>query len=59
LLVWFDTKAIDGTVLGLSAVIAGLSAQGRKAQNGLVRSYLLMMVAGAALVMFILYLVRL
>jgi NADH-quinone oxidoreductase subunit L len=59
LLVWFDTKGVDGTVLGLGAAISGVSAQGRKFQNGLIRSYLLMMVAGSALVLFILYLVRL
>ena len=59
LLVWLDTKAIDGTVTGLGAAVGGLSAQSRKSQNGLVRSYALVMVAGTVLILSALLLVRL
>jgi NADH-quinone oxidoreductase subunit L len=58
-LVWFDSKAIDGTIGGLSAAIGGLSARGRKLQNGYARSYALTMLGGAVLIAFVLLLVRL
>ena len=58
-LVWFDSKGIDGFINGLAGLIAGLSAQGRKLQNGYTRTYALTMLGGAALIAFVLYLVRL
>jgi NADH-quinone oxidoreductase subunit L len=58
-LVWFDSKGIDGFINALAGLIAGLSAQGRKLQNGYTRTYALTMLAGAALIAFVLYLVRL
>ncbi|NBU32007.1 MAG: NADH-quinone oxidoreductase subunit L [Actinobacteria bacterium] len=58
-LVWFDTKAVDGTVGGLGAAVGGLSARLRRSQNGLARSYALTMVGGAALLALVLLLVRL
>ena len=58
-LVWFDTKGIDGFIAGFAALIGGLSARGRKLQNGYARTYALTMLGGAALIAFVLYLVRL
>ncbi len=58
-LVWFDSRAVDGTVGGLGAAIGGLSARVRRTQNGLARSYALTMVGGALLIAFVLLLVRL
>jgi NADH-quinone oxidoreductase subunit L len=58
-LVRMDNSAIDGTVNGTAAVIGGLSARMRRAQNGFVRTYALTMVAGAAVVGAILVLGRL
>ncbi len=58
-LVWFDSRAVDGTVGGLGAAIGGLSARIRRTQNGLARSYALTMVGGALLIAFVLLLVRL
>jgi NADH-quinone oxidoreductase subunit L len=58
-LVWFDSKAIDGTIGAFSAVIGGLSARGRRIQNGYARSYALTMLGGAVLIAFVLLLVRL
>ena len=59
MLVWVDGKGIDRVVVGTGAVVAALSARARRLQNGLTRSYALTMVAGAVLVFFVLYLVRL
>jgi NADH-quinone oxidoreductase subunit L len=58
-LVWFDSRAVDGLVGGLSATVGGLSARLRRTQNGLVRSYALTMVGGAVLIALVLLLVRL
>ena len=58
-LVWFDSKGIDGFIAGLAGFIAALSARGRKIQNGYTRSYALTMLGGAALIAFVLFLVRL
>ena len=58
-LVWFDTKAVDGFVGGMASAIGGLSARGRRTQNGFARSYALTMVAGAFLVLLVLVIVRL
>ena len=58
MLVWFDGKGVDGVVNGLAAAVTGTSAAGRRAQNGFARSYAAVMVAGAGLVLFILFLVR-
>jgi NADH-quinone oxidoreductase subunit L len=59
ILTWFDSRGIDGFINGLGAFIGGLSAQLRRVQNGYARSYALSMVGGAALIAFVLYLVRL
>ena len=58
-LVWFDSKAVDGSIVGLASVIAGVSSQGRKLQNGFARSYAATMLGGAVLIAVILLLVRL
>lgn len=58
-LVWFDSRAVDGLVGGVSATVGGLSARLRRTQNGLVRSYALTMVGGAVLIALVLLLVRL
>jgi NADH-quinone oxidoreductase subunit L len=58
-LTWFDSKAIDGLVSGLAASIGGLSARGRRLQNGYARSYALTMLGGAVLIALTLLLVRL
>lgn len=59
MLVWFDGKAVDGSISGIGALVAGLSGQGRKLQNGFVRSYAATMLGGAVLIALILLLVRL
>ena len=58
MLVWFDSRAIDGAIGGLGATVAGISAQGRRLQNGLTRSYALVMFAGALLILAIFFLAR-
>jgi NADH-quinone oxidoreductase subunit L len=45
-LVYFDSKAVDGVVNGVSATIGGLSSRVRRVQNGYVRSYALSMFGG-------------
>ena len=45
-----DDKALDGFVRVLGNALGGLSQEGRKAQNGYVRSYALTMVLGVLLV---------
>ena len=45
-----DAKALDGFVQLLGSAVSGLSVQGRRAQNGYVRSYALTMVLGVLLV---------
>jgi NADH-quinone oxidoreductase subunit L len=49
-LVWFDNRGVDGTVNGLAAVVGGSSGRLRRTQTGFVRSYSLMMLSGAVLV---------
>ena len=58
-LTYFDAKGVDGVVNGLAAAVGGLSARARQTQSGFTRSYALYMVAGAALIAFVLLLVRL
>ena len=53
-----DEHGVDGATTGLAGVIGGLSAVGRRMQNGYVRTYALTMFAGAALVTLSLLLVR-
>ena len=45
-----DAKALDGFVQLFGSAVSGLSVQGRRAQNGYVRSYALTMVLGVLLV---------
>ncbi len=54
-----DASGVDGAVNGTGAVLAGISAKGRRLQNGFVRTYALTMVAGAAVVGAVLVLGRL
>jgi NADH-quinone oxidoreductase subunit L len=54
-----DAKGVDGSVHGLAGIVGGLSGQVRKLQNGYARSYALTMLAGAALLACVLFLVRL
>ena len=54
-----DDSGIDGTVNGTGAVISGISARLRRAQNGFVRTYALTMMAGAAVVGVVIVLGRL
>jgi NADH-quinone oxidoreductase subunit L len=49
-LVWFDTRGIDGSVNGLAALLGGSSGRARRSQTGFVRSYALAMLGGAVLV---------
>jgi len=57
-LVWFDNRVVDGAVNGLAAVIGGLSARVRRFQTGFARSYALSMLAGAAVLVVAVVLVR-
>jgi NADH-quinone oxidoreductase subunit L len=59
LLTYFDAKGVDGVVSGLAATVGGLSARVRSTQSGFARSYALFMFGGAALIAFVLLLVRL
>ena len=54
-----DTGAVDGLVRTVSGSVMGLSAQGRRLQNGFVRSYALLTLTGALLVVAGMFLVRL
>ncbi|MBO0811530.1 MAG: NADH-quinone oxidoreductase subunit L [Microlunatus sp.] len=54
-----DTGGVDGTVMGISGIIAGVSVRLRRWQNGFVRSYALTMIAGAFLIGFVVVLGRL
>ena len=53
-LVWVDTKVIDGAVNGVAASLGGLSARARRIQTGYTRSYSLVMLSGALLVLVLL-----
>ena len=58
-LVYVENKGLDGAVGGTAAGIGGLSARLRRIQTGFVRSYALSMLAGAAVVVVAMLLVRL
>ena len=58
-LVWFDNRAVDGFVGGLAALVGGASGRLRRLQTGFARSYALVMVVGAILVLAIVGLVGL
>ena len=49
---------VDGAVNGLAAVVGGLSARSRRVQSGFARSYALSMLAGAAVLVVAVVLVR-
>jgi NADH-quinone oxidoreductase subunit L len=59
LLVYVDNRGIDGAVNGLAALIGGTSGRIRRLQTGFVRSYALSMLAGAAVLVGAMLLVRL
>jgi NADH-quinone oxidoreductase subunit L len=46
MLVYFDSRGLDGFVNGLAATIGGISGRLRRVQNGYVRSYALSMFGG-------------
>jgi NADH-quinone oxidoreductase subunit L len=50
LLVWVDSRGIDGAVNGLAAAFGGASGRLRRLQTGFVRSYALSMLGGGLLV---------
>ena len=58
-LVYAENKGLDGAVGGIAAAFGGLSARMRRIQTGFVRSYALSMLAGAAVVVVAMLLVRL
>ncbi len=58
LLVFTDNRGIDGLVNGLAALLGGTSSRIRRWQTGFVRSYALTMVAGSAIVIAVVLLVR-
>ncbi|MGH8775398.1 MAG: NADH-quinone oxidoreductase subunit L [Jiangellaceae bacterium] len=58
-LVYAENRGVDGAVVGTAAAVAGLSARLRRWQTGFVRSYALSMLAGAAIVVVAMLLVRL
>jgi NADH-quinone oxidoreductase subunit L len=57
--VFADNQGIDGAVRSIAAMMGGSAGRLRKLQSGFVRSYALLMLAGAALVVGTLVLVRL
>jgi NADH-quinone oxidoreductase subunit L len=59
LLVWFDTRVIDGIVHGSAALVGGASGRLRRIQTGYARSYALTMVIGLLLIVVAFALVRL
>jgi NADH-quinone oxidoreductase subunit L len=58
LLVWLDSRGIDGVVNGLAAGFGGGSGRLRRLQTGFVRSYALSMLGGSILVIAALLMVR-
>src|SRR5215207_2091664 len=58
-LVYLDNRGVDGAVLGTAAAMGDLSSRLRRWQTGFVRSYALSMLAGAAIVVVAMLLVRL
>jgi len=57
-LVWFDNRVVDGAVNGFAALVGGLSARARRVQTGFARTYALSMLAGAAVLVVAVVLVR-
>ena len=57
--VYFDNRGVDGLVNSLAALVGGMSGRWRKLQTGFVRSYALSMLAGAAVLVALLLVVRL
>jgi NADH-quinone oxidoreductase subunit L len=57
--VWADSRGVDGAVNGVAALVGGGSGRLRRMQTGFVRSYALSFVAGTALILGVLVLVRL
>ena len=57
-LVFFDNRVVDGAVNGFAALVGGVSARGRRVQTGFARSYALSMLAGAAVLVVAVVLVR-
>jgi NADH-quinone oxidoreductase subunit L len=58
LLVWVDSRGIDGAVNGLAAAFGGASGRLRRLQTGFVRSYALSMFGGSLLVVAALLIAR-
>ncbi|MUH44936.1 MAG: NADH-quinone oxidoreductase subunit L [Actinobacteria bacterium] len=58
-LIWFDSRVVDGIVNGSAAIVGGSSGRLRRYQSGFARSYALSMVGGAVFVLLALVLVRL
>jgi NADH-quinone oxidoreductase subunit L len=58
-LVYAENKGLDAGVGSIAAAIGGLSARVRRVQTGFVRSYALSMLAGAAVVVIAMLVVRL
>jgi NADH-quinone oxidoreductase subunit L len=56
--VYFDNRGVDGLVNTLAATVGGSSGRLRKLQTGFVRSYALSMLAGAAVLVALLLVVR-
>ena len=57
--VYFDNRGVDGLVNTIAATVGGASGRWRKLQTGFVRSYALSMLAGAAVLVALLLVVRL
>ncbi|MHB1802132.1 MAG: NADH-quinone oxidoreductase subunit L, partial [Actinomycetes bacterium] len=58
MLVFVDNRGVDGVVVGLAALVGGVSARSRRFQTGFVRSYALYMFGGAVLLIAAFLLVR-
>ena len=50
-LTFFDRKVVDGAVNGTGALFGGLSVRVRRVQTGFVRTYALLILVGAALIL--------
>jgi NADH-quinone oxidoreductase subunit L len=48
---FFDRKVVDGAVNGTGALFGGLSVRVRRVQTGYVRTYALLILVGAALIL--------
>jgi NADH-quinone oxidoreductase subunit L len=57
-MVEFDDKGVDGAVNAIATLVARTSARLRHAQTGFARSYALSMLAGAALIVAAILVVR-